>query len=181
MGDNKEALGVVSRWVKNRLPEISKKRENEKSISVHAKEFPHLNIYGKLDLVEDLDSRNMRVVDFKTGNVRKKSEIEKIDEDGRLSNYLRQLAMYSFLFKESRKNKINVKESVLEFLEAKNNQESFYKTFIDDEKIEMLIQDIKDYDRLVKSGEWIYRPCNYNSYGKATVCEYCKMAEIYKI
>jgi hypothetical protein len=83
--------------------------------------------------------------------------------------------------KESRKNKVNIKESVLEFLEAKNDKDTFYSTFIDDTKINLLIKDIKDYDTLVKEGEWINRPCNYNYYGQATVCEYCKMVEIYKI
>ena len=178
---DKDALKIVSKWVKNRLPEISDKRENEKSISVHAKEFPHLSIYGKLDLVEELDGDNVRVVDFKTGNARKKTDIEKINEEGRMSDYMRQLAMYSFLLKESRKNKINVKESVLEFLEAKNDKDNFYSTFIDSQKIDLLVKDIKDYDTLVKNGEWINRPCNYNSYGKNTICEYCKMAEIYTI
>jgi DNA helicase-2/ATP-dependent DNA helicase PcrA len=179
--NNKEILKIVSKWVKNRLPEISSKRENEKSISIHVKEFPHLSIYGKLDLVEELSKDDVRVIDFKTGNPRKKSEIEKIDEEGRMSDYLRQLVMYSYLLRESRNKKINIKESVLEFVEAKNDKENFYSTFIDEEKINLLIKDIKDYDNLVKTGEWINRPCNFKSYGKTNaICEYCKMAEIYK-
>jgi hypothetical protein len=69
----------------------------------------------------------------------------------------------------------------LEFLEAKNDKENFYNTTIDKEQIDLLIKDIKDYDNLVKTGEWIDRPCNFKSYGKANAeCEYCKMAEIYK-
>lgn len=177
---DRQVLKVVSKWVENRLGEISKKRENEKSISVHIDEFSHLNIYGKIDLIEKLSKDNVRVVDFKTGNPRKKTDIEKIDEEGRMSDYMRQLAMYSFLLKESRKQKINIEESRLEFLEAKNEKDRFYSTVIGEEKIELLIKDIKNYDQLVKTGEWINRPCNYNSYGKNTECEYCKMAEIYK-
>ncbi|MFA6177315.1 MAG: ATP-dependent DNA helicase [Candidatus Paceibacterota bacterium] len=176
--NNNEILKVVSRWVKNRLPDVSKKRENEKSISAHAKEFPHLNIYGKIDLIEILGKDMVRVTDFKTGGVRKKSEIEKIDEEGRMSSYMRQLAMYSFLIKQSSKKEVEV--SRLEFLEAKNEKESIYDTVIKKEQIELLLKDIKDYDDLVKNGEWINRSCNYNSYGKHTECEYCKMAEIYK-
>jgi len=184
---DKKVFKIVSGWVKNRLPEIAKRRENEKSISLHAKEFPHLNIYGKLDLIEHLDAKNVRVTDFKTGNVRKKSEIEKVDEDTasgeagiRMSAYLRQLAMYSFLIERSPKWKMNVRESRLEFLEAKNEKESIYDTAIGKEQIDLLIQDIKDYDESIKKGNWFSRPCNYNSYGKNTECEYCKMAEIYK-
>lgn len=177
---DKEALKIVSQWAKNRLPEISQSRQNEQSVSVNDERFPHLNIYGKLDLVEKINKHSMRVTDFKTGNVRRKSEIEKKDDEGRMSGYLRQLAMYSYLIKQNPKWKSEVKESRLEFLEAKNEKEIFYDTFITEKQIDLLIKDIKDYDNLVKIGEWLNRPCYYNAYGKNTECEYCKMAEIYK-
>ena len=175
----KEVLGIVAKWVKNRLGEIELGYENEKSISIKDDKYPHLNIYGKLDLIENLNKEDIRVTDFKTGSVRKKGDIEKIDEEGRLSGYMRQLAMYSYLIGESRKNK-KVSESRLEFLEARNEKEIFYNTYINQEKIDLLKRDILDYDNLVKKGDWIERPCNYNSYGKNTECEYCKRAEIYK-
>ncbi|PIR69123.1 hypothetical protein COU48_00250 [Candidatus Nomurabacteria bacterium CG10_big_fil_rev_8_21_14_0_10_03_31_7] len=181
VGGDKEVFQIISKWVEDRLPKINSKRENEKSISIHTEEFPHLNIYGKIDLIEELDKDNLRVIDFKTGNPRKKNDIEKINEEGRMSNYMRQLTMYSFLLIESRKQKINVQESCLEFLEAKDDKEYFYTTFIDKEKIKLLIKDIKDYDELVKEGKWVDRQCNFKSYGKQNAeCEYCKMAEIYK-
>ncbi len=177
---DESAAKIILRWVKNSLPKISGKRENEKSVSFRSKEFPHLNIYGKVDLVEDLGSGSTRVTDFKTGGARKKSEIEKIDEEGRMSNYMRQLAMYSYLLEENTKYK-EVVESKLEFVEAGKENEYSYTTHITEEKIKLLKKDIADYDRLVKTGEWWQRPCNYNSYGKNTECEYCKMmAEIYK-
>ena len=70
---------------------------------------------------------------------------------------------------------MDVSEGRLEFVEAEN----IYDTVIKKEQIDLLVQDIKDYDELVKSGEWVERECHYNSYGKNTECEYCKMAEIY--
>lgn len=176
---DKEVLKIVSRWVKNRLGEIEKKRESEKSISLHAKEFPHLNIYGKLDLVEFIDAKNIRVTDFKTGGAKKKSEIEKTNKDGKMSNYLRQLAMYSFLVERNPKWKKEVSESRLEFLEAKKEKESIYNTFIKKAQIDLLVADIKDYDESIKRGDWFFHPCNFNSYGKSIECEYCKMAKIY--
>jgi DNA helicase-2/ATP-dependent DNA helicase PcrA len=178
--EDKEVLSVISRWVKDRLDSIEKNRETEQPISLNDKRFPHLNIYGKIDLIEHLDALNLRVTDFKTGSVRKKGEIEKIDEEGRMSTYLRQLSMYSYLINESPKWQTNVKESRLEFLETKNKAEAFYDTEIKEEQIEMLVKDISDYDKLVKGGEWINRSCHYNSYGKNTICEYCQMAKIYK-
>jgi DNA helicase-2/ATP-dependent DNA helicase PcrA len=174
------AFDIVSPWVKTRLIGISKNRENEQNVSVADDNYPHLNIYGKIDLIENLNATDLRVTDFKTGSVRKKSEIEGLDKESRMSSYLRQLAMYSYLIKQSPKWKAKVSESRLEFLEAKNAKEIFYDRVITEKEINLLIEDIKDYDKFVKTGEWMKRPCNYNSYGKNTTCEYCKMAEIYK-
>lgn len=178
--EDKEVKKIVSKWVENRLPAISLKRENEQSVSVIDERFPHLNIYGKIDLIERLDKDNVRVTDFKTGSVRKKSEIEKIDEEGRMSTYLRQLVMYSYLLKQSPKWKVDVRESRLEFVEAKNEKEVFYDHVVNVDEVSLLVKDILDYDKTIKNGEWVNRPCNYNSYGKNAECEYCEMAKIYK-
>jgi DNA helicase-2/ATP-dependent DNA helicase PcrA len=178
---DKEVLGVISTWVKNRLPEISLNRENEQSVSVNDERFPHLNIYGRIDLIEKLDKESLRVTDFKTGSVHKKSEIEKLDEEGRLSNLMRQLTMYSYLLQQSSKWKKDVRESRLEFVEAKNQSESLYNTVIQPEQIKLLIKDIEDYDNLLKTGQWLDRECRHKSYGKDVVCEYCALAKrIYK-
>lgn len=176
----KLALKIVSHWAELRLGEISKNRENEKNVQVVDDRFPHLNIYGKIDLIEKLNEKDVRVTDFKTGGVRKKGDVEKLDEEGRLSPYMRQLAMYSYLIAQSFKSKVDVSESRLEFLEAKNASETFYTTRITEAQIDMVVKDIMDYDKLVKEGEWIDRECHYNSYGKNTECEYCQMSEIYK-
>lgn len=176
-----DAFKIVSVWVEERLPKIEKDRENEKSISVSDDRFPYLNIYGKIDLVEITGKDSVRVTDFKTGTPRKKSEIEKVDEEGRVSDYMRQLSMYSYLLGENSKWKKNVTESQLEFVQAKNEKEMFYGTYIDKEHIDLLIRDITDYDNLLKNGNWVDRPCNFKSYGKQnTECEYCKMARIYE-
>ena len=71
-------------------------------------------------------------------------------------------------------------QNFLEFFEARLPQEILYDRVITSKEIDLLVKDIKDYDSLVKTGEWVNRPCHYNSYGKNTQCEYCKMAEIYK-
>lgn len=178
---NKLAYNIVSRWVEGRLAEVSKNRQNEQSVSVSDDRFPNLNIYGKIDLIENIDTKHVRVTDFKTGNPRKKSDIEKRDEENRMSGYLRQLAMYSYLLNTNKKWNVFVSQSRLEFVEAKKEAEIFYDTRINDEEIDLLVRDMKDYDELLKTGEWVNRPCNFNNYGKAfVVCEYCKMAEIYK-
>jgi hypothetical protein len=87
--------------------------------------------------------------------------------------------MYSYLVAGAEKGK-TVSLSRLFYLEApKDDKNVFYSTHITGEQINLLIKDIRDYDELLKSGNWVSRPCNYNSYGKNTECEYCKMAKIY--
>ncbi len=175
--EDKEVAKVVEAWAEKRLAEIAPSRETEYPISLADKKFPHFKIYGRIDLIEKLTDGTLRVTDFKTGGVRRKSEIEKKDDEGRLSTYLRQLAMYTYLLSQSPKWQAKVSSSSLEFVESPN---SFYNTAITPEHIELLLQDIADYDESVKTGEWVNRPCNYNSYGKNTECEYCKLSEIYK-
>ncbi len=177
--EDKEVAKIVSAWAERRFADIALNRENEQSVSLNDAEFPELKIYGKIDLIEKLNDKDVRVTDFKTGSVRKKSDIEKLDEEGRMSGNLRQLAMYSYLLGQSSR-KLNVTESRLEFLEAKSPKEIFYDRVITEKEIELLKKDIGDYDELVKTGGWINRECHYNSYGKNTECGYCKMAEIFK-
>jgi DNA helicase-2/ATP-dependent DNA helicase PcrA len=177
----KEVLGVITRWAQDRFREIEKNYQNEKSVSVRHDKFPHLNIYGKIDLIEELSGGKVRVTDFKTGSVRKKTDIERRDEEGRMSGYLRQLAMYSFLLEESSQKRTKVRESRLEFLEAKDEKDAFYDRIITEKETDSLLKDIMDYDELVKNGEWVSRPCHYNAYGKATECEYCRRAKIYEV
>lgn len=187
----KDLMGVLKNWLKNRLPHIGKSRKTEEGISIVDELYPHLKIFGKIDLIENLPARpddsghsvggpkEVRVTDFKTGSAKRKSEIEKLDEEGRMGSNLRQLAMYSYLLRKNPKWGSAARESRLEFLEAKNPKEIFYDKVIGEEEIELLVKDIKDYDELVSSGEWLERECHYNSYGKNTECEYCKLAEIY--
>jgi hypothetical protein len=175
----KDAYEAINDWATNYYKNIAIDFKSEQSISHKDKRFSHLNIYGKIDLIEYLPENSIRVTDFKTGSSRTKNAIEKI-ENNRMSPYLRQLAMYSYLISGDDKNRV-VSESRLLFLEEDfKNKNSLYSTHIKQEEIDLLIKDIKDYDELIKNGEWTNLECHYNSYGKNTECEYCKMAEIYK-
>jgi len=175
-----EIFEIISNWVLTRLREIKPGRKTEEAISIKDENFPHLKIFGRIDLIENLDSREIRVTDFKTGRPKRKSDVEKKDDEGRMSSTLRQLSMYAYLLKNNPKWRANVRGCRLEFLEAKSEKERFYDRVIGEEELELLAQDLKDYDNLVKSGEWASRECRHNSYGKNTECEYCKMAEVYQ-
>ncbi len=175
-----EARNIISRWIKDRFPQIRPNYKNEQSVSLSGKDFSHLSLYGKIDLIENLSTQEVRVTDFKTGSVRKKSDIEKIDDEGRMSSNLRQLAMYSYLLMESSKWRVDVRESRLEFLEAKDPDVALYDRVIGSSEIKLLKKDILDYDREIEKGSWVERPCRYNSYGSGEKCEYCERAKIYQ-
>ncbi len=178
--EDAEVARLVGAWAETRFKEIAENRESEQSVSFRDPKFPFLNIYGRIDLIEKLPNKSLRITDFKTGGVKKKSDVAKRDTEGRLSNLARQLAMYTYLLQGTPKwNNVKVAESRLEFLEAKNPKESIYSHAVTPEEIELLIKDIEDYDKLVKSGEWVARECHYNSYGKNTKCEYCEMSKMY--
>ncbi|MDP9249442.1 MAG: ATP-dependent helicase [bacterium] len=176
----RDAELAVMGWVDNFYKTLAKDHVSERSLQFRDPKFPELLMYGKLDLTERLPNGDIVVTDFKTGSVKTKSAIEKIDEEGRLSSLMRQLAMYSYLVAGAEKG-AEVKESKLLFLEAKkDDKNALYSTRVRDEQIDLLLKDVRDYDNLLQSGAWVDRPCNYNSYGKNTACEYCKMAEIYR-
>jgi DNA helicase-2/ATP-dependent DNA helicase PcrA len=173
----KQAKAVLADFATEYLPTIEKRRETERSISVHDKTFPHLTMYGKIDLTERFPDGTARVVDFKTGSAKTKATIEKEDAEGRLSGYLRQLVMYSYLIEHSEKN-TEVIESQLLYLEADpKSKDAVYRTRIGTEQIDSLKNDIKDYDMFVKSGDWVNRTCTYKPFAGESECPYCAFAE----
>lgn len=172
----KDALPLLLNWVEVRLAQLAKSFTSERSVSYKDPNFPHLSMYGKIDLTENLPGGELRVTDFKTGSSKTKNVIEKDGEEGRLSSFIRQLSMYTYLIRGNDKN-IKVTESVLEFLEEDpKNKDYMYKTSITPEHLELLQRDIKDYDDLLSSGEWINRPCHHKSFGKETICKSCELA-----
>lgn len=174
----KKADEAVSGWVKNYYKHINKNHKSERSVSFHDKNFPNLLMYGKIDLTEYEDNGNIIVTDFKTGSSKTKNVIEKINDSGRLSDLMRQLAMYTYLLEGDEKN-IKVSNSRLLFLEEDIiNKNSLYQTYIDEEKIDLLKKDIKDYDSSLLNGEWVGNECNFKPFGALSMeCEYCKLAK----
>ena len=163
---------------------LAKNRMTERSVSYRDPQFPNLSMYGKIDLTETFPDGTIAVTDFKTGSksgAPTSSNIQKMDDDGRMSDYLRQLAMYSYLI-TGNNSSAQVVQSKLYFLEAKDTDKNrVYSTRITDEHIELLKKDIADYQHAIESGNWISQECHFKPYGSgATECEYCKRArEVY--
>lgn len=177
-----DAESIVTSWYKNYRPLLHEKYRTERPVPYNnSKEFPRLKFYGEIDVTELFPNNEVSVIDFKTGSEKTNTEIEKLDEEGRLSPLMRQLAMYTFLL-EGVESQTKVIESKLLFLEAEaKSKNAFYSTKISRETIDLLLRDIKDYDESIKNGTWIDRKCYFKPWGKnQTECEYCKRAkEVY--
>ncbi len=174
----KDAESAIIHWVDTYYTSLAKDHVSERNIAYKDKQFPNLMMYGKIDLTERYPDGSIVVTDFKTGTSKTSGVIEKITEEGRLSSLLRQLAMYSYLILGA--EGVEVSESRLLFLEEdKENKNALYKTHVERDMIDLLVKDIKDYQDLLTSGEWVTRPCTAKSYGSGSECESC--ARINKI
>jgi DNA helicase-2/ATP-dependent DNA helicase PcrA len=174
----REGVDAVETWMEKYYPHLAKDRTTERSLSYRDPRFPDLTMYGKIDLTERFPDGRLVVTDFKTGSSKTSGVIEKRDEEGRLSSFMRQLAMYSYLVYGAEKGKV-VNSSRLLFLEAdKDDKNGVYSAHVGGEEIELLVRDISDYTKLLSSGEWTNRPCNFKPYGSGTSeCEHCALAK----
>ncbi|MCX6752732.1 MAG: ATP-dependent DNA helicase [Candidatus Nomurabacteria bacterium] len=173
----KDAEKAIKNWIDNYYANLAKDYSSERSVQFTDPKYPDLLMYGKLDLTER-ENGNITITDFKTGKAKTKNEIEKIDEEGRLSGYMRQLAMYSYLVAGAEKGK-SVESSRLLFLEAKeDDKNALYSIHIDEEKIDLLKRDIRDYVESIENGEWVNLECHYKSWGSSSdECEYCALSD----
>lgn len=170
----KEALLIVEEWIENYYDDVSEQRESEKSISFNDPKFPNLQMYGKIDLVEK-SGDDISVTDFKTGSAKTTGSIEKVNKEGRLSDLMRQLAMYSYLMQGSKNGYVS--KSRLLFVEHIGKENELYETEISKEQIEILRVDIGEYQDNLLSGKWLGRPCDFKPFGNQTECPYCKIAK----
>jgi len=173
---SKDGMTAIKSWITGYYKNLAADRRAERDVQYRDKQFPNLTMYGKIDLTERFPDGTISVTDFKTGSSKTTGVIEKLDDEGRLSGMMRQLAMYSYLIRGAEGN--DVAESRLLFLEEDLKQKNaLYRTHINDEHIELLIRDIADYQNLLSNGEWTNRPCNSKPFGKSSECEYCARAE----
>jgi ATP-dependent exoDNAse (exonuclease V) beta subunit len=182
---SKDAISAVMNWMEIYYPHLAKDRVSERSVSYKDPMFPALSLYGKIDLTERFPDGTIAVTDFKTGSVKTPGMIEKLTDDHRLSDYMRQLAMYSYLIRGAEKGN-SVTSSRLLFVEAdKKEKNALYETRISEEQIDLLVRDIRQYDEALKSGEWVNRECRHKPFGALRAgatgeCEYCALAKSFK-
>ena len=172
----KDAEFAVHAWIDGYYKNLAHDRKSERSISYRDKQFPNLTMYGKIDLTERFPDGTIIVTDFKTGTSKTTGVIEKLDDENRLSSYMRQLAMYSYLIRGAEGN--DVSESRLLFLEEDaKNKNALYRTHVTSEHIDLLVRDISEYQEMLETGKWTDRPCHVKTYGGNSECEYCARME----
>ena len=171
------AQKIIETWVAQYAPLIVAPYDKEQNLTYRDPEFAHLTITGKIDLVEEVITGEVRVTDWKTGSAKTKSDIEKDDEHGRMSGLLRQLTMYSYLIEGHSHGDKSVSESRLVFLEARAGDKNAIqsRTIVRDD-IERLRNDITTYDELLKTGTWVHQQCLAKQYREGEVCSYCELA-----
>jgi DNA helicase-2/ATP-dependent DNA helicase PcrA len=170
---------VIEQWMRMYYPELVAPYDIEKNIAYRDPDFAHLSIVGKVDVVEEIITGEVRVTDWKTGGVKTSTEIEKSDDAGHMSGLLRQLAMYSYLIHGQSKGNLEVSESRLVFIEAKKgDKHAVHLRKITTDDIERLRTELQEYDTLLKNGEWITQPCRTKLYGNETECPYCARARL---
>ncbi len=173
-----DAIEIVTRFVSMYMEHVAKDYVTERPVSCKDVLFPELTMYGKLDLTERFPDGSVCVTDFKTGKAKTKNEIEKRDDEQRLSSYMRQLAMYAYLIRTTEKSTDTVNSRLL-FLEADtSDKNALFSKHIEQEEIDLLLKDIADYSTWLKDGSWIHRPCHFKAYGSgAQECTYCAQAK----
>ncbi len=168
---------IVDTWMTTYYPDIVAPYDTEKNIAYRDPDFAHLSIVGKVDLVEEIITGEVRVTDWKTGSTKTATDIEKSDDAGHMSGLLRQLAMYSYLIHGQSKSSLEVTESRLVFVESKKgDKHAVHVRKITTDDTERLRSEIQEYDMLLKSGEWITQQCRAKLYGSDTECPYCARA-----
>ena len=178
----REALEALQQFIAREYQTLAKQYRVEESLQVHDADHPDLSITGKIDLMEyeDDDTGVVFVTDFKTGKTRTASDIQKPGPDGRMSDYLRQLTMYSYLLERRHHDAIRVGHSQLCFLQELDGKSRAYVTSIGSEQIALLKKDLADYDDALAQGTWVAMPCHYKGWGVGDTCPYCKRSEMYK-
>jgi DNA helicase-2/ATP-dependent DNA helicase PcrA len=171
-----DALKILKKFTESLAPDLYEEKEVEKRLSAKDKRFPGLHFTGAIDLMEHAGGGAVRLTDFKTGRPRKASEIEKRDEEGRLSSYVRQLAMYSYLLELATKGQYEVEKSRLYFAESDDPALMLYETVIGSEEEDLLLADIKDYSEALEKGTWVERACKHKGHGGAA-CASCALKE----
>ncbi len=123
-----------------------------------------IRLTGKIDIIEPLHGKDVRVYDLKTGRARRRSEME---------DYHRQLLFYKLLLDRYLSGKMNMVEGVIDFIEPDTNgkyRQEIYE--MNPEEVKML------EDQIVFIGNEITTLAFWDRRCDDPQCEYCKLRDL---
>lgn len=133
-----------------------------------------VSIGGKIDRIDFISDKSVKVVDYKTGKQRTRNEIlgATKNSDG---GYFRQLVFYKLLLSLNKDKNWNALSGEIHFIEP-NEKGSFRKEVFDieEEKVEELKEQIKTMAEEVRNLSFWDRRCDDSD------CEYCKLQDLRK-
>jgi len=135
-------------------------------------DFPEVLLTGNFDRLDFNQTGDIwRVVDYKTGKIKTRGEIEGLTKNS-TGAYKRQLVFYALLLSLQADERLHTKTGILSFIEPDKKGLIHEEEFsISEEEIELLKQDLIKATRAVISGDCLKEPCDPDH------CNFCHLAE----
>ncbi len=137
--------------------------------NIRGVELEGVVLSGKLDKIEFLNNKEVRVTDYKTGKVKSRNEIEgKTKSQAGNGDFKRQLVFYKLLLDLSKDLELDMKTGIIEFLEPNEASKIKWEEFeIGKEEVEALKDTIKSVVKEITNLEFWDRYCDEEK------CKYC--------
>ncbi|MDO8429501.1 MAG: ATP-dependent DNA helicase [Candidatus Daviesbacteria bacterium] len=131
-----------------------------------------ITLNGKIDMIQKLNEKEVKVFDFKTGSPKSRGEIEGRTKNS-LGEYLRQLVFYKLLLEKYHNGKIKMKEGVISFIEPDNRGEYHQEVFVtlENQKKE-LVEQIHQVSGEIMNLKFWDKKCQDKD------CKYCHLREL---
>lgn len=125
----------------------------------------NITLNGRIDMIEPIaNSKEVIVYDFKTGKGKSKDALE---------DYKRQLTFYKLLLEKYHLGKYEMKEGVIDFVEADEKGKLHQENFV------IEVSDVKELDEQIKFiADQIITLKFWDSHCDDKSCEYCKLREM---
>ncbi len=154
-------------WKKEILNEF-----NIKGILLELVGGQEVSLSGNLDKVELLEDGKVKVVDYKTGKIRSRNNLEGKTKDSN-GDYKRQLVFYKLLLDRYNKGQYNMVMGEIDFIEPNENGKHQKELFeIESEEVIALEELIKNISQEILNLSFWDKKCDDKD------CEFCKLREV---
>lgn len=148
-----EGEKIITNWYKANIDELEKAIFIEYSFrgkNIHLDDIP---LTGKIDKVECINENEVRIIDYKTGSPKSKSQIIG-NLKSKDTNYYRQMLFYQLLFELDPSLKQSVSEVELNFIKPQNGKYKKVKLTFTNEEIIQIKELIRETMKKIKNLEF---------------------------